>query len=289
MDVRLDAPGPLAWDAVLEFLRARAIFGVESVEGGAYARVVRAGDHVGMVRVERDGPALRVELDRALEPALATVLTQLRALFDLEADAGAIDRHLARDPLLAIGVSARPGLRVPGTTDPFELVVRAVAGQRVSVAAARRFVSRIAERFGDPLAGSEPTLRFGFPTAARIARADPSEIGVLGLTRARARTLVEAARAVDAGHLVLAPGAPVEVTMAALQELDGVGPWTAAYIAMRALRWRDAFLPTDLGVRHALPDLSPRELIARADAWRPWRAYAVLHLWTRGPVARRHA
>jgi AraC family transcriptional regulator of adaptative response / DNA-3-methyladenine glycosylase II len=190
---------------------------------------------------------------------------------------------LACDPALvaaALGplADARPGLRVPGTFDGFELAVRAVVGQQISVRGARTMLGRIARAFGEELADGEASWRV-FPNAERIAALAPEDLTTLGLTKARARTLVGLARAVGTGAVHLEPESDVEATMAGLTALPGIGAWTASYIAMRALRWPDAFLPGDLGVLKALGETRPARALRRSEAWRPWRAYAVVHLW----------
>jgi AraC family transcriptional regulator of adaptative response / DNA-3-methyladenine glycosylase II len=169
-------------------------------------------------------------------------------------------------------------LRVPGTFDGFELAVRGVVGQQISVRAARTMLGRIARAFGESLADGETASRL-FPDAARIAVLSPEDLTALGLTNARARTLVGLARAVETGAVRLEPESDVEATIASLTALPGIGAWTANYIAMRALRWPDAFLPSDLGVLKALDETRPAQALRRSEAWRPWRAYAVIHLW----------
>ncbi len=174
----------------------------------------------------------------------------------------------------------RPGLRVPGTFDGFELAVRAVVGQQVTVRGARTLLGRIVAAFGAPVGDAHPAgLTRLFPAAARLAACSEGEVAQLGITRARSRTLIALARAVAAGELTLAPGADVDATMAGLSALPGIGPWTAQYIAMRALGWPDAFPAGDLGIRKAMGETRPAQALARSETWRPWRAYAVIHLW----------
>jgi len=202
------------------------------------------------------------------------VLSRVKHTFDLSCDPALVAAALGT---LA---DARPGLRVPGTFDGFELAVRAIVGQQISVRAARTMVGRIANAFGDTLAEGEGTraLRL-FPDATRISRLAPEELTALGLTKARARTLIGLAQAVSSGAIRLDPESDVEATVAGLTALPGIGPWTANYIAMRALRWPDAFLPSDLVVLKALGETRPARALRRSEAWRPWRAYAVIHLW----------
>jgi AraC family transcriptional regulator of adaptative response / DNA-3-methyladenine glycosylase II len=204
----------------------------------------------------------------------------VRRLLDLDADPGAIDATLRADPLLRPLVRSAPGLRLPGAVDGFEIVVRAVVGQQVSVAGARTTLGRIAERFGEPLPEPLGTVVRTFPTPARMA--DAPRDG-LGMPRGRADAIVEVARSVESGELDLSGEADPVATRERLRAIRGIGAWTEEYIAMRALGDRDAFPVTDLGVRRGfrrlgLPD-DARSMLEHAERWRPWRAYAVIHLW----------
>jgi len=204
----------------------------------------------------------------------------VRRLFDLDARPDAIGAVLGRDPLLRALVGRRPGLRVPGAVDPFEASVRALLGQQVSVAAATTFAGRFAAAFGTPLAaGGDATLRCRFPTAAEIAARSPAEIAAIGLPLARASALFTLAAAVATGAIRLDGVLDLDRFVADLIELPGIGAWTAHYLAMRALHAPDAFPAADLGVRKALGG-TPREAEARAEAWRPFRSYAVMYLWS---------
>jgi AraC family transcriptional regulator of adaptative response / DNA-3-methyladenine glycosylase II len=225
--------------------------------------------------------------------ALGTIVARLRRVFDLDADIAAIDEHLARDPALRARVLARPGLRVPGAWDPFELAVRAVLGQQVSVRAATTFSGRIVAALGRPLAhegdvdarGPRPSVLF--PTPKTMAAAD---VGSIGLTKARAATLRALAAAVARDDRLLRSHETLDDTIQALCALPGIGPWTAQYIAMRALREPDAFPASDLGLLRAMETKAgrptPAALTERAERWRPWRAYAALRLWTSPPLGR---
>jgi AraC family transcriptional regulator of adaptative response / DNA-3-methyladenine glycosylase II len=170
-------------------------------------------------------------------------------------------------------------VRVPGAFDGFEVAIRAILGQQVSVAAARTLAGRFAAAFGGAVETPFPALRFTFPPPARVAALAPADIARIGLPMARARTILALARAVAGGGLELVPHADIERALAGLRALPGVGEWTAQYIAMRALAWPDAFPHTDLGVMKALDERRPQRVLAAAEAWRPWRAYAVMHLW----------
>ncbi len=283
LTLRLPCREPFDAGALLGFLTARAIPGVEQVTGNRYARTI--GGPGGPGRLELTLPAeppdgqrtRRHVLLRVRLPALrgvGRVVSRCRQLLDLDADARAISDVLAADDVLAPLVKARPGLRVPGAYDGFELAVRAVLGQQVSVPAASTLAGRLAARFGTRLAEPEgPSVVF--PAPGDLAGADLSG---LGLTTARQATLRALAAAVAGGTLALDHGADPEETAARLSELRGIGPWTVAYILMRAVGDPDAFPGTDLGLRRALTDLGCQ--VSRAERWHPWRAYAAVHLWT---------
>ena len=270
---------PYDWDAMLEFLRARAVPGVEHASDDAYVRSLsvehRGTVHAGLIEVRRARRrhALAIAVSPSLARAVPAVLSRVKHAFDLACDPAVVASTLGE---LA---AARPGLRVAGAWDGFELAVRAIVGQQVSVRSARTVLGRIAAAFGEPLPDAHAELGRLFPSAARMAGVDPAEIARAGLTLARARTIAELARAVAASELVLHPECDVERTLSRLLAIPGIGRWTASYIAMRALRWPDAFLEGDLVVRRALGVTRPAQALARAEAWRPWRSYAVIHLW----------
>ncbi|HEU4382052.1 MAG TPA: AlkA N-terminal domain-containing protein [Anaeromyxobacteraceae bacterium] len=285
LSLRLDHTAPLAWPPLLAFLGARAIPGVEAVAGGEYRRTIAIDGALGSIAVRpapRGGHLLAaIRVPRVA--ALSSVVGRLRRLLDLDADAAAIGAHLARDPLLAPLVAARPGLRVPGAWDPFELAVRAILGQQVSVAAARTMAGRIAAAYGE----RGPGGAVAFPDAERLALA---RLERLGLTRARAGAVRALAGAAARDPTLLEGRGDLEATVSRLAELPGVGRWTAHYVAMRAMREPDAFPDTDLGLlrtaaRRGLR--SPGGLAKRAEAWRPWRAYAAMYLWTADAAAPR--
>ena len=267
---------PLGLAELLAFLRARAIPGVERVDDVSYARTIAGGTLEVRDDAARSRLCVTVRADRSTD--LYGVAARVRSLFDLDADPAAIMLHLARDPALARHL--RPGLRVPGAWDGFELAVRAVLVQQVSVAGATTLAGRLVARFGERVA-STAELTHLFPTPAVIAEAD---VAAIGLPRARASAIKALARAVASGAIDLRGGRELEATLAALVALPGFGPWTASYVAMRAARDPDAFPGGDLGLRKALArggELpSVRELALRAEPWRPWRAYAAMALWT---------
>ena len=280
LQLRLDYRPPLAWAPLLGFLDARASAGVELVDGGVYRRTVRIGDATGWVAVRPDPrrAALVADVPISLASALLPLAARLRALFDLDAHPEAIDAHLRRDPLLAPRVAAHPGLRVPGAFDGFEVAVRAILGQQVSVAAATTLAGRLAAAFGEPVATPWPGLDRLFPPPAAIATAGEAAVAAVGMPAARARAVVALAGAAE--RLRLDPHADPAALTAQLAALPGIGPWTAAYVAMRAAAWPDALPSSDLALRRALGDLPAADVDARAAPWRPWRSYAVLHLWT---------
>ena len=273
---------PFDWAGLLRFLGARALRGVERVEADAYARTVQLGAHRGWIRVSHapERRTLRVELSHDLAPVLPALLGRLRDVFDLSARPDVIAAHLAGDPRLA--VDRNPGLRLPGAFDGFELALRAILGQQVSVAAATTIAGRVAEAFGEPVATPHAALDRLSPTPQRLAAATEEELAALGVARARARSIVALAGEVAAGRLDLRAGADVERTMAQLVALPGIGPWTAHYVAMRALRWPDAFPREDAVLRARLGGVSPARAEELSQAWRPWRSYAALHLWRGG-------
>jgi len=209
----------------------------------------------------------------ALARAVPAVLSRVKHAFDLACDPAVVAAALGE---LAV---AHPGLRVPGTCDPFELAMRAVVGQQISVRGARTLLARTAETFGEPVAGATGGVVRLFPSAEQLAAVEVAAIARVGMPVARARTIVALARAIADGSVTLQPESAVEATIERLTAIPGIGAWTASYIAMRALRWPDAFLEGDLGVRRALGVDRPAQALARAEAWRPWRAYAVIHLW----------
>ena len=284
--LRLPYASPYDWDAMRAFLAARAIPGVEEVRDGSYRRTLAVGDVHGTIAVAPDATAseLRVAIRVSDVAVLSDVVARVRRVFDLEADPRAIATHLAHDPLLAPLVASRPGLRVPGGWDGFELAVRAILGQQVSVTGARTLAGRLVARYGEPLAGGRGDARLThvFPTPARLADADPS---ALGLPRSRGEALRALARASRDDARLFRTAQGLDEAVARLRALPGVGEWTAQYVALRALREPDAFPADDLGLQRALAGedgrrSSARQLLQRAEPWRPWRAYAAQHLWT---------
>ena len=277
LELRVPYRAPLAWSALLAFLAPRAIPGVEAVDldAGVYRRVVDVDGAPGVIEVW-DVPREQAVRLRAHLPAidgLVHLVAGVRRLFDLDADPKVIDRHLGRDPLLQPLVRACRGMRVPGALDPFELGVRAILGQQVSVARASVLARALVEEFGRPVGGvAQLGLSREFPKASVVADADLSRIGV---TTARAGALRNFSAAVASGAVTLDRGVGLDETVRTLRALPGIGPWTAHYVAMRACGERDAFPASDLALRKVLgPDPA-----TAAEPWRPWRAYAAMHIW----------
>jgi AraC family transcriptional regulator of adaptative response / DNA-3-methyladenine glycosylase II len=292
VSLRLGFREPFDFDALLSFFETRAIPGVESVEADVYRRSFALAGSAGrgeggaalrgVIEVRRAARAGQLELrvPAAAGPALLEIAERVRRLFDLGADPAEILPRLRRDPGLAPALRSAPGLRVPGCWDGFELAVRAILGQQISVAGARTLAGRLAERFGTPLRPTAGPIGFLFPQPSQLMEAN---IEGAGLTRARAHAVRALARSLVAGELLLESPSDLEQAIQRLMALPGIGPWTAQYIAMRALREPDAFPDGDLGLRRALTTngtpLSARALRERAEAWRPWRAYAAVALW----------
>lgn len=270
---------PYAWSTLRDFLGQRAIAGVESVDDGVYRRTValrRHGRcHRGWLAVApvKGRHLLGVTVSASLAGVIAEVLARLRRLFDLDCQPQEVAATLGE---LMVG---HAGLRVPGAFDGFEAAVRAVLGQQITVRAAQTLAGRVAAALGEPLETPFAALTHTFPDAATVAATDADTLGALGILRGRVAAIRALAGACAEGALLLAPGAPVDDTLAALKALPGIGDWTAQYLAMRALSWPDAFPAADYGVLKALGERSPARARQRAEAWRPWRAYAVMALW----------
>jgi len=268
---------PYDWPAMLEFLRQRAIPGLESVADGCYFRALSLDGVHGSISIQLgEKNALRAGIRVPKLSIVPSIIARLRRVFDLAADPLAIAAHLTKDPLLAPLVAKRPGLRVPGAWDGFELAIRAVLGQQISVTAAVRLAARLVATYGEPMKVPVAALTHLFPRPEVLATADLTK---LGMPRSRAATLSAVAAAVAADPEVFGVNCGLEEAVQRLRAIRGVGEWTAQYIAMRALSWPDAFPHTDLGVMKALGETGARRVLAAGEAWRPWRAYAVMHLW----------
>jgi AraC family transcriptional regulator, regulatory protein of adaptative response / DNA-3-methyladenine glycosylase II len=278
--LRLPYRAPLDGAGLVAFLQRRAVPGVEEVVDGAYRRSLGLPHGAGTVELTPgDGHVLaRFWLDDLGD--LAAAVQRCRILFDLDSDPWAVAEALGGDALLGASVAAMPGRRIPGTVDGHELAVRAVLGQQVSLAGAATIAGRLVHAYGEPLAQPLGAVTHVFPTAAALAGADPEK---LAMPEGRRRCLLSLARALAVGQVVIDAGADRDDALQSLQSLPGIGPWTLNYIAMRALRDPDAYLPSDLGIRHALErlgqDARPGPSLELAERWRPYRSYAVQHLW----------
>ena len=288
LSVRLAYRPPYDWDAMLAFLGARAIPGVEAVSANTYRRTIAVGGDCGVVSVApSDRNRINVSVRFPNMAALPQIIARVRRVLDLAADPEAIGAHLSLDPVLAPLVATRPGLRVPGAWDGFELAVRAIFGQQITVPAATRLLGRLVEAHGMVLpaaAGDGEGLSRLFPQPARLATAD---LAALGMPKARAMSVTSLAAALAADPTIFGRSASLEDAIAKLRSLPGIGEWTAQYIAMRELREPDAFPAADVGLQRAMTGVGGRrpssaELLACAERWRPWRAYAALHLWAAG-------
>ena len=289
--IRLAWRPPLRADALLDFFALRALTGVERIDpaAGRLQRTLRLSargrDHLGWleIRVEPAANRLILKVSDGLVPVLPGVIHRVRAAFDLDAQPQAIDAVLQTDFPLC------DGMRVPGAFDGFELAVRAVLGQQITVRAARTLTTRLVERFGDPLPTKHPGLERLFPTAQALAHADPARLGEIGIVRQRQTALQALARAVEEGSLTLDDSADPQREIQILLSLPGIGPWTAQYIAMRALRWPDAWPSGDVAIHHALglggltPAAARKEAERMARRWQPWRSYAVIRAWSQPP------
>ena len=285
LTVELPYRQPYGWSELLEFFAGRATPGVELVTDGRYLRTVRIGDRSGVIDVQDTGGALSLTVHGIATDTLFAAVQRTRSLFDLDAPIDDIGEALSQDRTLRSWMKDNPGIRVPGAWDGFELCVRAVLGQQVSVKAATTFAGRIAERYGEPVGvdikevDDAPTRLF--PAPQRLARARLENLGII---RSRAQTIRDLARATSSGELDFGADQSAEQFHSTLTSIKGVGDWTAEYVAMRALKSPDAFPASDLGLLRAFDEqdgrrLPPAELAARAEAWRPWRAYAALLIW----------
>jgi len=294
--LRLAYRPPYDLPAMLDFLRGRALPGIESVDEASYTRVIGNVAAPGWLRVsawpasrgETAPDALRLELHGCAPSLLQDTVRRVRRMFDLDADPDAIAAHLARDPRLAPMLRQRPGLRLPSGWDGFEIAVRAVIGQQVSVAAARTLAARLSQRFGAPLPEALAAQGFAhlFPTPEALVDADFDGLGLIG---SRIATLRGIARALLEARVDFDRARTLDDFVARWVALPGIGPWTAQYIALRALGHPDAFPAEDLVLQKTLPGdgsrLGGKQLLAHADRWRPWRGYAVFHLWREASAA----
>ncbi|MDY0873936.1 DNA-3-methyladenine glycosylase 2 family protein [Dongia rigui] len=284
--VRLPYRPPYDWPFMLSYLAARAIPGIEVVSGERYLRTVEIDGEVGSIEVAHDPASccLGATLRFPCVKALPTLIARIKRVFDLGADLGLIGQHLAQDAILAPLIAKRPGLRAPGGWDGFELAIRAVLGQQVTVTAGRQLAARLSAICGSEIPASaqhDGALTRVFPSAAQVAGADLSSLGMPG---ARKRTLITLAEAALRDPDLFRAAADIDATIDRLRAIKGIGDWTAHYIALRVVREPDAFPASDIGIlRGATPPggvrPTPQALLKMAQAWRPWRAYAAQHLW----------
>jgi AraC family transcriptional regulator of adaptative response / DNA-3-methyladenine glycosylase II len=289
--VRLRYRAPYDWSAMLAYLRARAIDGLEHVDERRYRRTLVEQGQTGTLEVahlpEQSSLSARIRFPDVR--ALPLIIARVRSVFDLGADVTSIGAHLARDPALAALIAERPGLRAPGAWDGFELGARAILGQQVSVEAGRRLAGQLVQACGARVSAIESgdvALSSTFPDAARVAESD---LGALRMPNARRQALAALARAVLADPALFHPLGTVEETVARLRAIPGIGEWTAQYIAIRAVREPDAFPAGDVALQRGAcasdgTRPSSRELLRRAESWRPWRAYAAQHLWAAAAI-----
>jgi AraC family transcriptional regulator of adaptative response / DNA-3-methyladenine glycosylase II len=287
VNLKLAYRPPLSWPALAGFLSSRGAPSNERVEEGRYLRALKIGKHGGWIAAvpDPDRDLIRVDMSAALLPVLPRVLGGVRRLFDLDANPATIGEHLARDRRLAAFAKQNPGIRIPGAFDGFDLALRAVLGQQITVKAATTVYGRFVEKFGPSVKTPFPGLDRAAPRAELIAEANLPHLITLGLTRQRAETVKLLAAAIADGDLDLSRGADHDQARAALREIRGIGPWTIEYIAMRVLGDPDAFPSSDLGLLRTLDLRRAKELEALAESWRPWRAYAAVHLWS-APIRR---
>jgi AraC family transcriptional regulator of adaptative response / DNA-3-methyladenine glycosylase II len=274
---RLTYRPPYDWDALLAFFAARATPGVECVGDSCYRRTIAIDGASGTLSVAHRPSQCAIGVDVRIPESrsLLAIGERVRRIFDLDCNPQSITEHLGGDSLLRGALAVRGGVRLPGAWDPFELGVRAIIGQQVSVRAATTIAGRVASMFGSPVAFGG-TLNRLFPTAAQLVDAPLERVGLMPT---RANTLRSLARAVLEGSVSLDAAGGMDAAIASLERVRGIGPWTSHYIAMRAFQHADAFMPGDLVLRRVAGGCSPRELERRSHAWRPWRAYAVILLW----------
>lgn len=288
LTVQLPYRRPFSFSALLDFFSARAIPGVEVIHNGRYLRSISIDGANGVIDLKDSGESILLTVHGAGTHLLLPIIQRVRSIFDLDASPDDVHQVLSRDPFLKSLLKASPGIRVPGVWDGFELTIRAILGQQVSVAAATTLSGRLAKRYGDENtvvvpgveANQSPSLIF--PRAEKLQRA---RLGDLGIIKSRADTIRRVAKAVAEGGISFDPSQDVDAFCRHLTAIKGIGEWTAQYVAMRALKNPDAFPSSDLGLLRAFDTpadgrIKPAALKARAEAWRPWRAYAALLLWS---------
>ncbi len=286
--ILLDYQPPYAWDRLIDFLAFRSIDGVEAVDQGVYWRTVReetaSGQSLtGWIRVENHPgqSSLQLTVPESLSPVLPQIVTKVRKMFDLDSDPQAIYQHLESMNQIQPGL-CQPGTRIPGSYDPFEMCVRAVLGQQITVKAARTLALRLTASLGTSLETGIPGLTHLFPPAASLldlGHQVEDQLGVLGVTSQRSASIRSLAGWLVSESGDLTEPAAVGARMDKWLAIKGIGPWTAQYLAMRILNWPDAFPSTDYGVRKTLEPMTQKEIDQLAESWRPWRAYATINIW----------
>lgn len=271
---------PYAWQELLQFLRPRLTSGVEAIIDDTYVRSLRINDCQGWIHVSHppDAGVLTLQVSVDLLPVLSPLLVRVRRLFDTDARPDAITSHLRHDTRLASSIRHHPGLRVPGAVDELELITRAILGQQVTVKSASTLAGRLAARLGEPIATPFAEITRLSPTPERLARARTTTLTNLGILPARAQTIQSVARDVVNQSLALTTD-DFDSAVEQLKDYRGIGDWTAQYVTMRALPWPDAFPDGDLVLRQVTGDTTSAKLRQMAESWRPWRAYAAMHLW----------
>ncbi|WP_238325533.1 AlkA N-terminal domain-containing protein [Leptospira inadai] len=275
IDCDLSFRPPFDWNSNIGFLSQRILAGVEEIQDGKYLRTVSIDGATGILSVSpvKGKNILRARISSSLLPALIPILASLRRLFDLNAEPISIAQHLGK-------LSAKnPGLRVPGSFDPFEVCIRAILGQQISVKAATTIAARFVRMFGLPIETGFAGLTYLTPNAERVAESNVKKIATLGLPTKRAETILAFSKAVAEKKLNLKPDTNFEKQIGELTSLPGIGDWTAQYVAMRVFGWPDSFPHTDLGIYKALGENNPSKVLKIAESWRPWRSYATMHLW----------
>ena len=272
---------PYDWDAMISFLELHAIPGIEGVQDNAYLRTVSIDEHKGWIRLEHvpEKHAVRIIMPHGLTPVMSSILTRIRSVFDLNARPDVIGERLSQNSILADSVARYPGMRIPGAFDGFEIAVRTILGQQISLKAANTLAGRFVERFGDPIEIPHETLSHVFPSPQHMVGQSVDRIASLGIIERRARCILSIAEEIVENRMSLVPSADIETTLQQLVALPGIGPWTAQYITMRTLHWPDAFPKEDIALRRILGDVTAKQADLLSQAWRPWRSYASIYLW----------
>lgn len=283
IELRLNYRPPYDWASMLDFLDTRRIQNVELIRNACYSRTVRSGNHKGFVRVSHvpEKSALQVAVAYSLLPVLPAVLERVRQLFDVKSNPVMINEHLSKDGRFSQSIQAHPGLRLPGCFDEFEMTVRAIIGQQISVRAAATIAGRFADCFGDAIECNDAELCRLAPEPQRVASATVDEVAALGINRRRSETILAVARQIADGRLIVGSGHSPESFIDRITQIPGIGPWTGHYIAMRALGWPDAFPKEDVVLQKSLGGVTAEQAETLSQKWKPWRSYAVMHLWKR--------